>query len=215
MNNKFFTHRLLPILSVFLFTVFVFFTNVKASTDEKTVYYNGQYYPLPAECTENYLLFENNGRLILAFGDTSYWGVLVSGSDYYYYNYSNDTSYGTGNNRLNFYNYEYSLDTTDFLTPSAKYYGIWGIMGNASGGLSGLKIHYSSVDIKDSSGNVFFQKTPLGITETLVVETNKVQIAEQLKKMITGFLKYLIALVISVIAFWKGWQFLSTQLKKA
>ena len=55
----------------------------------------------------------------------------------------------------------------------------------------------------------------LGIKETLVVETEKAQIMEQIKTMIVGFLKYLIALVISVIAFYKGWKFLSMQLRKS
>ena len=43
----------------------------------------------------------------------------------------------------------------------------------------------------------------------------KAEIMEQMKITVVGFLKYLIALVISLIAFWKGWQFLSTQLRKA
>lgn len=53
------------------------------------------------------------------------------------------------------------------------------------------------------------------ITKTLVEQTTQTQIQEQLKLMITGFLKYLIVFVISVIAFWKGWKFLSKQLKRA
>lgn len=61
----------------------------------------------------------------------------------------------------------------------------------------------------------FFQASPQGITATLVEEAMKAKILEQLKIMIVGFLKYLIVFVISVIAFWKGWQFLSMQLKKA
>lgn len=62
--------------------------------------------------------------------------------------------------------------------------------------------------------NPFFQP-PLEITETLVEATTKAQVMEQMKAMIVGFLKYLVALVISLLAFWKGWKFLSTQLKKA
>lgn len=70
---------------------------------------------------------------------------------------------------------------------------------------------YSDVNKSD----VFFQKPLQGITQTLVAETEKAQIAEQIKAMIVGFLKYLIALVISVIAFYKGWKFLSMQLRKS
>ena len=73
---------------------------------------------------------------------------------------------------------------------------------------------FKNIDVY-KNGELFFQKPPLGITQTLVEETEKVQIAEQLRTMIVGFLKYLIALVISVIAFYKGWKFLSTQLKRS
>lgn len=75
----------------------------------------------------------------------------------------------------------------------------------------------STADIYTDStkSKVFFQVTPLGITKTLVVEMEKVQIMEQMKTTMVGFLKYLIVLVISVIAFYKGWKFLSTQLKRS
>ena len=38
---------------------------------------------------------------------------------------------------------------------------------------------------------------------------------KQIKTMIVGFLKYLIVFLVSVIAFYKGWKFLSTQLRKS
>lgn len=83
---------------------------------------------------------------------------------------------------------------------------------------------YSNADVYTTSGTVFFQQPPpiveeptveIALTQTLVETATQVQIAEQLKMMIVGFLKYLIVLVISLLAFWKGWQFLSTQLRKA
>lgn len=61
----------------------------------------------------------------------------------------------------------------------------------------------------------FFQMAPQGITQTLVEELTKAKPMEEMKTIVLGYLKYLIALVISVIAFWKGWQFLSMQLRKA
>lgn len=76
---------------------------------------------------------------------------------------------------------------------------------------------YCNVDLYDDNGNVVFPVAPQipEITKTLVEQTTQTQIQEQLKLMITGFLKYLIVFVISVIAFWKGWKFLSKQLKRA
>lgn len=78
-------------------------------------------------------------------------------------------------------------------------------------------IKYANYDIKDSDGNVVFQVAPQvpEITKILVEQTTQAQIQEQMKKIITGFLKYLIVFVISVIAFWKGWKFLSKQFKTA
>jgi len=62
--------------------------------------------------------------------------------------------------------------------------------------------------------NVVFQGAPQAqITKILVEQTMKVNIMEQMKMMIIGFLKYLIVLVISVVAFWKGWQFFLNQFK--
>ncbi len=78
-------------------------------------------------------------------------------------------------------------------------------------------VNYTNYDILDDEGNLVFQGAPQipEITKTLVEQTTQTQIQEQLKLMITGFLKYLIVFVISVIAFWKGWKFLSKQLKRA
>lgn len=99
-----------------------------------------------------------------------------------------------------------------------------GNASNVSGEISYITLVNNS-DIISSSKDIytdntfteiFFLSTPLEtITSTLVEETEKAQIMEQMKKMIVGFLKYLAVLVISLLAFWKGWQFLSMQLRKA
>lgn len=76
---------------------------------------------------------------------------------------------------------------------------------------------YSSMDLY-KNGELVFQGPPQqeeGITQILLEETTKAKILDQMKIMIVGFLKYLIALVISVIAFYKAWKFLSKQLKKS
>lgn len=73
----------------------------------------------------------------------------------------------------------------------------------------------STIFDDSSCTSIFFRQPPQGITLTLVEETTKTKITEQIKTMIVGFLKYLIVLVISVIAFYKGWKFLSTQLRKS
>lgn len=83
------------------------------------------------------------------------------------------------------------------------------------------KLFFANGDIYNHDGTLFFQAPPpiveeqkAEITQILLEETQKVQIMQQMKTMIVGFLKYLIVLVVSLVAFWKGWQFLSMQLKK-
>ncbi len=80
------------------------------------------------------------------------------------------------------------------------------------------RILYSNYDVYDKNGELVFQAPPQvnpTLTETLVEETTQAQITQQIQTMILGFLKYLTLFVVSVIAFYKGWKFLSTQLRKA
>lgn len=83
------------------------------------------------------------------------------------------------------------------------------------------RVTHSTFNMKQGDSVVFeknidfFRLAPVGITQVLLEATTQAKIMEQIKTMIAGFLKYLIALVISVIAFYKGWKFLSTQLKKS
>lgn len=202
MKNKIFS-----ILCIFLLVITSLFTNVKAieiTSDDLTFNIpNGVY---------NYLLgnYENGGYLLLvpksenavfkitgetnkAYGimcyfDTSF--TTVCPFDSYYLPFGNGTDFNSS-----------SVSITKDVTTNRTFE-------------KNKPFFYSSFDVYNASGKIFFQKPLLGITKTLVVETEKAQIAEQIKIMIAGFLKYLIALVISVIAFWKGWQFLSIQLRK-
>ncbi len=77
---------------------------------------------------------------------------------------------------------------------------------------------YASKGIYNADHKTFFLTPPppkVEITETLIQEMGKVQVMEKMKTTIVGYLKYLIALVVSVIAFYKGWQFLSKNFKRA
>lgn len=204
MKNKFFVNRFLPILCIFLLVACFFTTNVFASSNLTAN--NGNSYNLP-EFTEEmkkydkYLIFvENGGKLFnLVF--------LVDNNGYFYNTTGGIFCYGrvllcstTGDS---YYNTRYEVSS--------------GTIAKLGGPITSASVFISSVDIyaDANKNNIFFQKPLLGIKETLVVETEKAQIMEQIKIMIAGFLKYLIALVISVIAFYKGWKFLSMQLRKS
>lgn len=217
MKNKFFYNKFLPVLSVFLLIVFVFTTSVFASSDIKC-----------QSCDfviKTYLDYdfssirENGGKhlgLITAvnYNDEKY--VVAYWS--YDSNYHNVKPYL--NNGIIFMEGTYNTMIYKVVDGSLVHQGWSGGLFEVNGfddfGKNSTVFSSSSDIYTDSSlTDVFFHSAPLGITQTLVEETEKVQIAEQLRTMVVGFLKYLIALVISVIAFWKGWQFLLTQLKKA
>ena len=113
-------------------------------------------------------------------------------------------------------NYLSKAEKKDYISTQTSFYSWFGSAVNAT------TIYIANGDVYNSNDTIFFQGPPpiveeptAEITQVLAEEAQKTQIAEQLKTMIAGFLKYLIVLVISLIAFWKGWQFLSTQLKKA
>lgn len=204
MKNKFFYNKFLPILSVFLLVVFIF-TSVKAS---ETDVYNS----LPDNVFNTVYSLENYGSSnymfvvfkcpsysfyrCLVINRTLYPDAVVNLSNYIqiddvafdYFDISLDGSIlQTGNASLAGYYYREDLENENFLFKNINVY---------------------------KNGKLFFQP-PQTLTMTLVEATLKAQITEQLKIMIVGFLKYLIVLVISLIAFWKGWQFLSMQLRKA
>ena len=69
--------------------------------------------------------------------------------------------------------------------------------------------------IYNQDGTIFFPVPPqtLGIIMGTTFKT--ADMMGTMKIMITGFLKYLIVFVISVVAFWKGWQFLLKHFRKA
>lgn len=206
MKNKIF-----PIVCIFLLIVSVFFTNVNADNTNYFVY-NGKTYILPDECS-NYVVFEFESKLWLYFNNSNFWG-LHAGSGYYdLFSYASNSGYGTSDNRVSYSIWTIGLNDTDFSKSINKMERTWGYI--CYNGLENVKIYSSNVDIHNTDGSIFFQPTPLGITQTLVAETGKAQIMEQIKTMIVGFLKYLIVLVISVIAFYKGWKFLLTQLRKS
>jgi|GEM_PF-6738746 len=210
-------NRILVIFSIFSIIICIssaYFSNVKASSS-KTITIDKTIYTLPDECTDNYCIAEVNDSIVLYFGDYPYWGVNISNNDVVIYNFKDSSHIGDFNYRSEFKQYWIKKGTTDFRQPTSTYNSVWAVFSAKYAGYEGTKCLYTSNDIKKFDGSIFFRPTLLGITETLVAETEKAQIMEQIKTMITGFLKYLIVLVISVIAFYKGWKFLSTQLRKS
>lgn len=79
-------------------------------------------------------------------------------------------------------------------------------------------IYYSTVDIYDRNGNVVFQQAPQlnqipDITKTLVEQTTQLGMKPLIQ--IKTLLPIVIATILGLIGFWKAWQLLFKNLKKA
>lgn len=208
--KKIYTHKILPILAIFLFILFVFSSNVFAtsvtelSTDD-----------INTMVQRGYDVIEENG-----YNPSDFTKYFIRDIGICYFTDNSSIVIGSAslvkvkNNCCVWFDFD-TLEPTEFANNMENQIGNpWDLVYTRN-------IYYSSFTIT-SGNNVIFEKnidffhqTPQGITATLVEEAMKAKILEQLKIMIVGFLKYLIVFVISVIAFWKGWQFLSMQLKKA
>lgn len=202
MKNKIFT-----IVCIFLLIMSVFFTNVKASNSYVTC--NGKTYKLPEECSNNYIIFEYDNKVWLYWSDSTYWGVH-QGYDYYdLFSYSNDSSYGTDDNRVSCHQYAISVDSIDFSNPIEKYERTWGYCCGSN--FADIKIYFSSVDVHDVSGKIFFQappqEAPLTPIEILMVE------AQQITQTTLVVIAVVVGLLICVIGLRKGFQTLVNGLR--
>ena len=73
---------------------------------------------------------------------------------------------------------------------------------------------YSTFDIYNSSNALFFQLTPVP-PSTLVEALEISKPKETFQTMMSGIIPYLIALVVGLVAFWKAWQLLLKELRRA
>lgn len=217
--KNFLTHKFLPVMAVFMLVIFTLCTSCFASSDLK--FSNDEIYNLPdftdiVGNNDYCIIYGKNTNigtrfLLLPYDKDNYQLRLVKIGDKYSLRLYSISSTPTDSNSIK-YSYYYISSTSSSSWSSSSTSDTSGFY--FSGGIYGV---YATQDLYDLDGNLVFQVAPQipEITKTLVEQTTQTQIQEQLKLMITGFLKYLIVFVISVIAFWKGWKFLSKQLKRA
>lgn len=217
LKNKFFI-----IFSVFILVINTFCSISKcAFTDDADFYWPDDVKPYPLDYDSGDPV---SNQVLVKCGDTYYCLSYVT-IDYIY---GTQKLYLDSNNRINGTSldhitaHKYNSDSESWSWCS---WGNTNTVNSTSSGMSNLHQILDSCEVISTSSNIytddtfteiFFYVPPQQeITRILVAETGKVQIMEQLRKMIVGFLKYLAVFLVSLIAFWKGWQFLSTQLKKA
>lgn len=206
--NKILLNKMLLIFVVFFIAVSACFSNVKASSS-KYITANNVTYTLPDECTEYYIIFKYDGKIWLFFGNTPYWGVHKGSGYYDLYVYCSDSGYGSNNNRASSCQYAINLDSTDFSQPVEKYNRTWGY---CCGSLENFEVLYSSVDIHDTSGGIFFQKTPVPV----LVEVMSPEVVEKKTiQEILGVLPLILVVVVSFLGLRKALKMLSTFLNRS
>lgn len=82
---------------------------------------------------------------------------------------------------------------------------------NSSTAFSVSSVIYSTFDLKDTKGNVVFQRPVLGLGEVLEITTPMKTFQITMRGMIVS----LAVCLVSLVAFWKAWSLLSNSLRKA
>lgn len=101
--------------------------------------------------------------------------------------------------------YAYNIKTNKF---EYKYNGT--LNGDTHTGC--INIKYSSKGIYNEDHKSFFFKTPPTL---LAQKLEKVEMTQEITTTLVGLAKYLIPLLVSLLAFWKAWQILCYLLGKA
>lgn len=185
MKNKFFAHRFLPILSVFLFILFVFFTNVKATSDIPDI-------PSTIDTSNGYVVS-------LYYG--VYYLCIPEKPNTYFYIYSGSRLAVSEFNMI-----EYKYSNGEWIQ-NRIYYNLSDSLPDAH------DIYASSVDIyTDSScSDVFFYRPPATLEEIMRVEAYKKATIQE----ILGVLPLILVVVVSFLGLRKALSWLSTLLRRS
>ncbi len=107
----------------------------------------------------------------------------------------------------------YLSDGSKYLINELKSDGKWNnpILWDRNNNI--FNIYYSTFDIYDTAGNVVFQKTP--VVQGILAEVVTLEEAQEIPATIVGLAGLLIALLVCLIGFRKGWNRLSRILHKA
>ena len=198
--KKFFTHKFLPIISIFILVLFTFFTNSfcasnnlvyhVSTTDEDIILPNWvtdyPYYFISFQASNKY-----NCRLNAIFSSTPF--TITKKSildDYYVFSYTDGFSCGVGGSG----GAPFQLYIDDTL-----------ITKELSTGSVDVDINFidfdnciSSHDIYDIEGNLVFQGAPLPTHLAQVVEQGK---PKEVMKEVLGILPVMMIILVSLIAF--------------
>lgn len=206
MKINFLTHKLLPILSIFILILFVFSVSCFASVD---LSYNDKVYTVPDYDdlleTNRYLIFLNNyDEVFLVVYVKDYMLTCrpverYGYTDFYYPPFGYSKVY-TLNSSGNWYLY---TDCSDISGSNITYM---------------KHCFYVTDNIYDKdTGELVFQGAPQvvipEITKALVEQTT--QLGMKPLEIIKVVLPIVIITIVGLIAFWKAWQLLLKQLRKA
>lgn len=132
----------------------------------------------------------------------------------YFYFFINDTyqCYISSNiikcNHVNIYAF-YNYTSSDYIIEESK--NLDTILSYTN--LNAVSVSYSSFDLKNEDGSLFFQQTPVPQDLTLAVVLEMIQVQEMWKTLMKNVVISLLVFVVSYLALRKAWSFLRTQLK--
>lgn len=192
-NNKFFTHRFLPILSIFLFIAFVFTTNVFAVTKDDLIDVSNldlSKYPSGYSLDNGYVMVVNNGAYDIFIMPNNFNGsLLLEGSRLYTSN---------GSNYLVIRMYQDRFD--DYFIANTC--------------TNNTEIFYGTMNVYNSSGNVVFQQPPQE-KKVLVEVMEKEQAEKKTIKEILGIIPLTLVVVVSFLGLRKALQMLLSFLRRS
>lgn len=200
-NNKFLTHKVLPILSVFLLVLFTMFTSCFASVDFNV---NNNTYTFPDfpfdTNTCDYVIFQTNET-----SNNFYVASLIDGYKVYVDSNGNIAFMGSVSGCYNIWKLKSNIWNKYSSGPTSSNGGV--LLGGAYPLSSDIGVLYTTFDIFDESGKTLvFPKAPQEvvpeITKTLVEQTKQLGMSpmEQIKTI----LPVVLITIVSLIAFWKG-----------
>lgn len=203
-------NKILSILCIFILVSFIFINNnTFATSNSFYLSINGTIVELP----DFYNNINTSNGFIITSSDLNEFRIMEF----------LDTPY---DNRV-FSEVLYSFETFRYYTSEAKILGSWKIYTYTLDGSYTVEytsndhwdwsyhwpVVYSSYNIYDVDGQLFFHQAPLSLTAIQVLEQNSPM--KIFQTMTHGMIPYLIVFLVGLVAFWKAWQLLLKELRKA
>ena len=207
-------NKILTITVIFILLSFIFInTNVFATETTNTLIVDGH----DMSDIYNYFSPDDAFFIYIAPGTTSYFFYKPTGNGYT----SHVSLFSTKETATVLYcnsswNYYGHVNFYSFDTSTERFKLAWEGDCNGDHNISNMNIVYASKGIYNADHETFFMNPPAPpVPTTLAGVLEATNPTQTFQTMIHGIIPYLIALVVGLVAFWKAWQLLLKELRKA